>query len=169
MISEMSVKISTLDIAGIGAALKALRLPHKSVGDSVFFPLVIGVKDLELMSKLVKAGDEHAKVVRGIIVYAEITAPRYWWVEMDTYRIGTERLCSESTMHCEAKGLTGEELQRVKGELKESHEQTRIQYFSYQTLRRIFIQREHHRLPEWHEFIGWMTSLPLSDKLIFVK
>ena len=37
-------------------------------------------------------GDEHGKVVRGIMAYAEIDAPRYWWQEMDTYRIGTDRL-----------------------------------------------------------------------------
>jgi hypothetical protein len=63
----------------------------------------IDPKDLHLMSTLIKRGDEHAKVVRGIMVYAEINAPRYWWQEMDTYRIGTDRLSSESTMHIQGK------------------------------------------------------------------
>jgi hypothetical protein len=87
---------------------------------------------------------------------------------MDTYKIGSERLSSESTMHCEAKGLSGEELQKVKSELKEGHEQERIQEFSYQTLRRIYFQRRTHRLPEWKEFCKWIETLPLSNELITI-
>ncbi|MBR6029193.1 MAG: hypothetical protein IKP40_08875 [Clostridia bacterium] len=32
------------------------------------------------------------------MVWAEIWAPRYWWIEFDTYRVGVEKL-SCSTMH----------------------------------------------------------------------
>lgn len=56
-------------------------------------------KDITLMQTLVKRGDEHAKVVRGIMVWAKITATRKWWSESDTYRQGRERLASGSTMH----------------------------------------------------------------------
>ena len=56
-------------------------------------------KDLSLLQTLVKRGDEHAKVVRGINVWAKITATRKWWSECDTYRCGRERLASGSTMH----------------------------------------------------------------------
>jgi hypothetical protein len=130
--------------------------------------IVIGPNDLKLLKSLIKRGDEHAKVVRGIIVSCSIIAPRYWWQEMDTYRIGHERLSSESTMHVEAKGLSGQELQKMKGEIKESHEQERIDEFSYQTLRRIYHQRKNHRLPEWHLFLNWMKTLPLANELILI-
>lgn len=178
------MKIETLELFGFVSAIKALRLPFKgkakSDSEAKFFlddegysitshaEVTFGEKDLKLFQALVKNGDEHAKTVRGIIVSASITAPRYWWQEMDTYRVGTERLSSESTMHCEAKGLSGEELQRVKSELKEGHEQERIQEFSYQTLRRIEIQRKPHRLPEWQQFREWIRTLPLVEELILI-
>lgn len=60
---------------------------------------IISPADISLLTKLVKAGDEHAKVLRGVIVYAKITAPRLFWQEFDTYRIGVEKLSSGSTMH----------------------------------------------------------------------
>ena len=56
-------------------------------------------RDIDLVKKLVKNGDEHAKVLRGVLAWASITAPRAWWQEFDTYRIGVEKLSSESTMH----------------------------------------------------------------------
>lgn len=38
----------------------------------------IGSDDLNLMMRLVKAGDEHAKFMRMIVVYVDIFAPLYW-------------------------------------------------------------------------------------------
>jgi hypothetical protein len=121
------------------------------------------------MSVLTKRGDEHAKVVRGIMVYAEINAPRYWWQEMDTYRIGTDRLSSESTMHIQGRGMSEEELLKMKSDLTEGTMQKRVQVFSYQTLRRIYFQRRHHRLPHWREFCQWVDSLPLAKELITIQ
>ena len=59
---------------------------------------IIGDKDKELSIKLQKAGPEHCKHLRMIYVWADITAPRYWWTEFDTYRNGVEKV-SCSTMH----------------------------------------------------------------------
>ena len=125
-------------------------------------------KDLTLMQTLVKRGDEHAKVVRGIMVWAKITAPVYWWAEAECYRAGHERLASESTMHIDVRGLSGEELQGAKAAIPMGKELTKVDMFSYQTLRRIAIQRHNHRLPEWHQFIDWIKTLPLAEELIFV-
>ena len=50
------------------------------------------------MQKLCKAGTDHRKFMRMIVVYADITAPMYWWKEFDTYKVGTVRN-SCSTMH----------------------------------------------------------------------
>ena len=130
--------------------------------------IAIDKKDLTLMQTLVKRGDEHAKVVRGIMVWAKITAPVYWWCEEETYRMGHERLASESTMHIDCRGLAGSELQEAKSAIPMGKELTKVDMFSYQALRRIVAQRHNHRLPEWHEFVDWVRTLPLAEELIFV-
>lgn len=125
-------------------------------------------KDLSLLQTLVKRGDEHAKVVRGIMVWAKITAPVYWWCEEETYRMGHERLASESTMHIDCRGLAGSELQEAKSAIPMGKELTKVDMFSYQALRKMVMQRHDHRLPEWHQFIDWIKTLPLAEELIFV-
>ena len=125
-------------------------------------------KDLTLMQTLVKRGDEHAKIVRGIMVWARITAPVYWWCEEETYRMGHERLASESTMHIDCRGLSGSALQEAKSAIPMGKELTKVDMFSYQALRKMVAQRHNHRLPEWHQFIDWIKTLPLAEELIFV-
>lgn len=63
---------------------------------------VVGANDLHLMKKLVNAGSDHSKFMRMINVTCDIIAPRYWWTEFDTYKVGTVR-DSCSTMHTIAK------------------------------------------------------------------
>ena len=58
----------------------------------------IGNNGLTLMKSLVKAGSDHSKFMRMIMVTCDITAPLYWWKEFDTYKVGTVRN-SCSTMH----------------------------------------------------------------------
>lgn len=58
----------------------------------------VGENDYDLMMRLVEAGPEHAKYRRMIVVYADVTAPLYWWKEYDTYKVGTVAN-SCSTMH----------------------------------------------------------------------
>ena len=59
---------------------------------------VIGQNDLDLMKRLYKAGPEHRTYARMIQVSMDITAPLYWWKEMDRYTIGKSQV-SCSTMH----------------------------------------------------------------------
>ena len=125
-------------------------------------------RDMELLMRLVKAGDEHAKVLRGVVVWARMTLPVYIWCELETYRAGHERLMSESTMHIDCKGLSGEELQRAKASIGMGKELTKVDFFSYQCLRRIWQQRKNHRLPEWHNICEWIESLPMAEELITV-
>ena len=185
----MRINIKILEIAGLSAAVQALRLPFgkecRSLAtfiyqycddkrmDEPFFESKCVVdfepKDVHLISVLTKRGDEHAKVIRGIMVYAQIDAPRYWWQEMDTYRIGTDRLSSESTMHIQGKGMSEDELIAMKETLTEGTMQKRVQVFSYQTLRRIYFQRRNHRLPHWREFCKWVETLPYSSELITIE
>ena len=59
---------------------------------------MIGPKDMKLAQTLINAGSEHRKFLRQIFVSVDITAPLYWWKEMDTYKIATVAN-STSTMH----------------------------------------------------------------------
>lgn len=58
----------------------------------------IGDNDLSLMRRLIRAGSSHRKFLRQIFVSVDITAPRYWLAEFDTYKVGTTAN-SCSTMH----------------------------------------------------------------------
>lgn len=66
--------------------------------DITVLPYVLGENDHDLMMRLAKAWPEHAKYRRMIVVYADVTAPLYWWKEYDTYKVGTVAN-SCSTMH----------------------------------------------------------------------
>ena len=92
------MEIKTLEVAGIGSALFAMRNPMNSWAKSDTVVGKVGKADKELSKKLSDAGTEHCKHLRMIMVWANITAPRYWWTEFDTYRIGVEKV-SCSTMH----------------------------------------------------------------------
>ena len=59
---------------------------------------LVGPNDLDLMTRLGKAGTDHRKFMRMITVYIDILAPLYWWKEFDTYKVGTVAN-SCSTMH----------------------------------------------------------------------
>lgn len=179
--------IELLEVSGFLSSLEALRLPfgkecrsevaeeyigwvneHDVMNFNKSYHVNINPKDMLLMSTLVKRGDEHAKVVRGIIAYAKITAPVYWWCEAETYRAGHERLSSESTMHIDARGLSGDMLVDVKSKIPMGKMLTKVDFFSYQCLRNIIKQRHDHRLPEWHVFCDWVRTLPFAEELIFV-
>lgn len=154
------MEIKLLEVAGIEPVYRALHLPF---GKGMNLDRD---KDNTLIAKLVHAGPEHAKVMRGIMYWIEIKAPIYWWREMETYRAGRERLSCESTMHIDCKGLKGRELQKAKSEIPMGKEQRAIDMFSAQCLRNIYNQRKHHRLPEWHEFCKFIEGLPYAEEFI---
>ena len=65
---------------------------------------IIGKNDLELMKRRIKAGSEYRKFMCQIIVSVDITAPLYWWNELDKeYKTGTVAN-STNTMHKLANG-----------------------------------------------------------------
>ena len=103
------VRIENVDVFGWESAIRGMRNPMNSwdKSDSQFHVCSksgktscteIGNNDLKLMQSLVKAGTDHSKFMRMINVSCDITAPRYWWTEYDTYKVGTVRN-SCSTMH----------------------------------------------------------------------
>lgn len=75
----------------------------EGIMDEIF---VIGNNDLDLMKKLAKAGTDHRKFMRMIVVYADITAPMYWWAEYDTYKVGTVRNSCSKMHKIHSKELT---------------------------------------------------------------
>lgn len=111
------IKIENTEVLGWEAAIRGMRNPMNSweKSDSTWVKTVntfdendipmtilrhyeIGPNDHKLMMNLAKAGSVDAKYRRMIVVYADITAPLYWWKEFDTYKIGTVAN-SCSTMH----------------------------------------------------------------------
>lgn len=99
------IKIENADVHGFEAAIRGMRNPLNSWDKSdshweTVYPseFLIGKNDFTLMKQLVSAGSDHSKFMRMITVTCDITAPLYWWKEMDTYKVGTSRN-SCSTMH----------------------------------------------------------------------
>lgn len=99
------IKIENVEVVGWEHAIRGMRNPKNSWDKSDSFLVTkdcshydVGDNDLELMHKLSKAGTDHRKFMRMIVVYADITAPLYWWKEFDTYKVGTVAN-SCSTMH----------------------------------------------------------------------
>ena len=106
------IKVEKIDVWGFEHAIRGMRNPMNSWDKSdskwrIYTPeyphlseakYEIGKNDLGLMKRLYKAGTEHRTYARMIQVSMDITAPLYWWKEMDRYTIGKSQV-SCSTMH----------------------------------------------------------------------
>lgn len=107
------IEIKNTEVLGWEAAIRGMRNPmnswdksdsystrieNKRTLNTAKFEFFVGENDLKLMKNLVKAGSDHSKFMRYIIVSCDIIAPLYWWKEYDTYKIGTVAN-SCSTMH----------------------------------------------------------------------
>ena len=97
------LKVERISVVNFENAIRGARNPLNSWArmDSYYDDkgnYILGENDLALASKLAKAGSDHRKFLRQIIVSMDITAPLYWWKEFDTYKIGTVAN-STSTMH----------------------------------------------------------------------
>ena len=100
------IKIENVVVPGPGvwaAVIRGVRNPFNSweKSDSEWkHPDIycVGENDLALMTRLSKAGDDHGKFMRMLPVIVDITAPFYWWKQLDTYKVGTVS-DSCSTMH----------------------------------------------------------------------
>jgi len=102
------IKVENVDVWGFEHAIRGMRNPMNSwnKSDSKFFndydngtrDFILGKNDLDLMKRLYKSGTEHRTYARMIQVSMDITAPLYWWKEMDRYTVGKSQV-SCSTMH----------------------------------------------------------------------
>jgi len=128
----------------------------------------------------------HNKFLESMMVWLDVTAPRYWWQEADTFRLSTKN--SQSTMHTILKGYLSnddfettpprlmmevlnqlvekKELTELKSLLPEGFLQRRVWCMSYKTLRNIILQRRTHRLPHWHVFIDEVLQQVAHEDLL---
>ena len=128
----------------------------------------------EVALKLAHKQGGHNKFLESIYVWMDMTFPRKFWQQFDTYRIATKQ--SESTMHTilknnlQQKNFVRElpqeyldalnelislgEWEALKDYLPEGFLQRRIVCVSYKTLQNIVKQRQSHKLKEWQDFIN---------------
>lgn len=97
------IKIENSAVMNLEGAIRGARNPLSSWNriDSSYDTdgsYILGQNDLDLAKRLCKAGSDHRKFIRQIIVSVDITAPLYWWKEFDTYKVATVAN-STSTMH----------------------------------------------------------------------
>ncbi len=97
------LKLERTSVMNLENAIRGARNPMNSwaKSDSAYDDkgnYILGENDLALARKLCRAGSDHRKFVRQILVSADITAPLYWWKEFDTYKVATVAN-STSTMH----------------------------------------------------------------------
>ena len=85
------MKFEKTQVWGFEHAIRGARNPMNSwdKSDSIWIKValsdgpaelkyVIGSNDMNLLQRLIKAGPEHRKFMRQIIVSVDITAPLYW-------------------------------------------------------------------------------------------
>ena len=84
---SFTINVDKVDEAGYDAALRGLA--HNKKKETAQMTVVA--------EKLAGLDGGHNKFLESIIVWLDVTAPRYWWQEADTFRLSTKQ--SESTMH----------------------------------------------------------------------
>lgn len=186
------MKVDVLKIDGIEEALLGMGLSYGLTSDKKIRCL----KDPKLAARLTKIcakcaqrGNGEDKFLRMIQIWADVTAPRFWWAEFDTYKVGTVAL-SESTMHTLGKRPLAQEdfegglpivlldllnartctpcytIEAKKELLPESFLQRRIVNFNYAVFANMIRQRRNHRLPQWHYFLNKVYyALPIQEFL----
>jgi hypothetical protein len=142
----------------------------------------------EILTKYAFGVPGEGKFLESMIMYLDVTAPRFWWQEADTYRLTTKQ--SASTMHTLKKNkITNEMFEyplappflellentrlahlglieakrpptfpELKSVIPEGFLQRRIWMISYKTLQGIYVQRINHRLPQWQYFLNTVIN-----------
>lgn len=175
------MKIEILKEAGYEEALLGLGLSYgltENVNEFSSFHRDEFDKVVNVSKKLYNKEGGHNKFLESMIVWLDVTAPRFWWSEADTYRLGTKQ--SASTMHTMMKTpftmdmfeyeipdelLNTLEFHRkindfmsLKNILPEGFLQRRIWVVNYKTLRNIIHQRKNHKLEQWKYFCRFVMA-----------
>ncbi len=165
------MKIYDIEEHGFHRAMRGLaRSYNQDVKNMPKVALKLGPKD-----------KGHNKFLESIVVWMEIEAPRFWWSEMDTYRVGMTKQ-SDSTMHTlNRQPLTqenfennipimwlihlndmitkGDTIEIIKNDLPDGFIQGRSVCTNYKVIRHIILQRHNHKLPQWRYFCEKMKEL----------
>ena len=177
------MEIRLMRMEGLPEALFGIGLSYGltseyEVWDDV--PFDRRMKLQEIAAKLCKAGAGEDKFLRQIVCWWDVRAPRYWWAEADTFKVGTVAQ-SESTMHTITRRPLNalvdfeepvdgdvlnrlndhirwynetkgdvEEFMAIKNMLPEGFLQRRVWTLNLANMKNIYRQRRNHRLPQWH-------------------
>ena len=182
------MKIENTQVFGFKAAIRGMRNSfdsHQKSDSWVLLPedgererYILGLEDLALACKLIKAGPSHRKFLRQIMVWVDLTLARFIWTEFDTYKVGTVRN-SQSSWHTAGSGglLTHldfeypipQETIDYLNELRMEYGITRDKNYllmykaclpeaflqkstittNYETLLSMYFQRKNHPFPQW--------------------
>lgn len=187
------MKVLVIDEYGFEYALWGLGLSYNQVPErsveriaSIEYSNILNRLQI-IADKLYNKDTGENKFLESISVWLDITAPRYWWQQFDTYRSGVSKQ-SSSTMHTLMKReLTQEDFEsfidpvilnllntyikegdfaKAKNILPEGFLQRRVVTTNYKTLRHIYHQRVSHRLKEWTTFCSAIKEQTLYPKYI---
>lgn len=172
------MKIIKINEAGYIDALEGLSLSYRQAVEDM----------LPVAERLAhsKRGSER-KFMRQIVVWLLITAPEYWWTQFDTYKVGVVRQ-SSSTMHkLMSRPLTpndfaasvdqrcidavneciaSKDFDAAIANLPRGYLYDSVVSLNYEVLRTIILDRQHHKLPEWHEFIEQIRTQVQHPELL---
>lgn len=178
------MKFENTQVWGFEHALRGMRNPKNSWSKSDSRNLspeepdfnnyggyLIGPNDMKLAQTLIKGGSEHRKFLRQIFVSVDITAPLYFFKELDTYRIGVVAN-STSTMHkIQSKRITLKsfEIDDYCPDLQLIDQislDTRVNCFidDLEQLRQLYLQTKDKRY--WKELIRWLPCGWLQTRTI---
>lgn len=142
------MKFENTEVFNFRGALRGMRNPLESwdKSDSRFIKDVdcdgfietinIGKNDLKLAQKLIKAGSEHRKFMRQILVSVDITAPAYFMAELDTYKVGITRNSSSFQHKGTSKRFTIDDFEvddEIKEVLRIKNKEFPDLFYSYET------------------------------------
>ena len=129
-------------------------------------------------------GSGHDCFSKGVIVQFDLTAPEYFWRQLDRYHF-IDYVSSQSKMHCLTKfdvdKMMNDQVDpRIVEILKEKIESekpfreilsnvplgfmmTARMTTNMLQLKNIYMQRENHKLPEWKEFLAFIEQLSMES------
>ena len=177
------MEIKLMRTAGLSEALFGIGLSYGlTSGEKRWASLSDTMKRRleEIASRLCQKGAGEDKFLRQVQCWFDVRAPRYWWCEADTYKVGTVAQ-SESTMHrVTGRPLTQKDFEepvylstlmdvngliekfneskgdqkiflKLKNALPEGYLQRRIWSLNLASMKNIHAQRKNHRLPQWRQ------------------
>lgn len=181
-----TIRISNLNIWGLEESAVASGYPLNPLRN---LSSDLTEKDINRLKKLFRAlsGSGHDCAAKGIVVQFDLTAPEYFWRQLDRYHF-IDHVSSQSKMHsiekfdipsmcndCVDTRIVNVLLEKInEGASKReilSNVPGGFMLTSRMTtnvlqLKTILTQRRYHQLPEWREFCQWIEKLFADMNLI---